>query len=169
MICVSKAAKSANTFLNSKYFCVNILSENQKSLASVFSTQREDKFDVCHWKSSEQNMPIIDESLAYFSCETRNSFDAGDHIILLGEIKEFSSVSGSPLCYFRGDYISLVHEKSLANIISQKGSTSLGVLMIDNKDQMLLIKENNSYRLPRANNPKNGSDGLISYLKRNRH
>ena len=37
--------------------------------------------------------------------------------------------------------------------------------MIDNKDQMLLIKKNNSYRLPRANNPKNGSDGLISYLR----
>ena len=166
LICVSKKAKSLDVFLHSEHFCVNVLSEEQKSTASIFATQREDKFEVSKWKNDMNQMPIIEDSLAYFTCKTKNSFDAGDHIILLGEVEDFSSIVGSPLCYFRGEYISLGHEKSLANIASKTGLTSLGVILVNKNSEMILRRINSTYCLPRADNPKNGVDGLIEYLTR---
>ena len=166
LICVSKKAKSLDIFLDSEHFCVNVLSEEQKSTASIFATQREDKFEVSKWKNDMNQMPIIEDCLAYFACKTKNSFDAGDHIILLGEVEDFSSIVGSPLCYFRGEYISLGHEKSLANIASKTGLTSLGVILVNKNSEMLLTRFNSTYCLPRADNPKNGVDGLVEYLSR---
>ena len=66
---------------------------------------------------------MISGAIAFFSCERTRSIDAGDHIILLGEIKDFSSTRENALGYCEGKYFSLELERETNDVENQKKPT----------------------------------------------
>ncbi len=152
LVCLAKTAHSAETFANAPHFAVNILAEDQKAVSGLFASRTPDKFQNCAWSPGPSDLPLIDGSLAQFTCANHQLVDAGDHLILIGRIEHFTTTEGQPLGYFRGNYFSIGIEKDLAEAAAAaKGSRLGAVLACDGG--VLLKSEGDHLRLPLAPQP----------------
>ena len=86
-------------------FCVNILSEDQEDLCRVFATSGADKFRGVGWRPAESGAPILGGALAWIDCSIESEHPAGDHLIVVGRVRELGVArEGRPLVFYRGGY-----------------------------------------------------------------
>jgi flavin reductase (DIM6/NTAB) family NADH-FMN oxidoreductase RutF len=86
-------------------FCVNILSEDQEDLCRVFAMRGTEKFRGVGWRPAESGAPIIAGTLAWLDCTVAAEHDAGDHVIVVGRVRELGVAhEGRPLVFYRGGY-----------------------------------------------------------------
>lgn len=74
---------------NSKYFCINVLSKEHIDLAKHFGfkTGRQvNKFETVAYKFAANGCPVLEDAIAYFECKLVGECEAGDHIIVIGEV-----------------------------------------------------------------------------------
>lgn len=152
LVCLAKTAHSADVFASAPHFAVNILAEDQKAVSGLFASRAPDKFDQCAWTSGPAGMPLIDGSLAQFTCSNHQLVDAGDHLILIGHVESFATSEGQPLGYFRGNYFCIGIEKDLAEAAAATIGSRLGAVLACN-DGVLLKEENGHLGLPLAPTP----------------
>ncbi|MEH6491125.1 flavin reductase family protein [Halopseudomonas sp.] len=91
-------------------FAVNILSGKQAAISNRFAKQGADKWRGVGWHASPLGNPVIDGSLFSLDCEIHAEHAAGDHLIVIGEVKTFRQQQAAdtrPLVYFKGRYCSL--------------------------------------------------------------
>ncbi|WP_251551421.1 flavin reductase family protein [Neobacillus muris] len=98
--CIDKNSSSLDAFLQADKYAVHTLSEQQKEACWAFAGKEKDRFSKVHWESSSNGLPIIKDSLGVFECKTVSKSEAGDHIILLGEVIDLSITDQSPLLYY---------------------------------------------------------------------
>ncbi|KAB2336254.1 flavin reductase family protein [Cytobacillus depressus] len=97
---IDKRASSLDKFIKAKNFAVHTLSSDQADACWAFAGKEPDRFSKVNWKTSEHGLPIIIDSLGTFECKTIQQIDAGDHVILLGEVIELNKQDKAPLLYF---------------------------------------------------------------------
>lgn len=86
-------------------FCVNVLSSEQEHVCRAFATRGGDKFAGLTHEPSALGSPIIDDALAWIDCEVYSVSDAGDHLFVLGLVRELKvGTAGSPLLFCQGGY-----------------------------------------------------------------
>ena len=119
LICIAKSALSLAVFKQATFFSVNILCETQEEVSRIFASQSEEKFDFVPWELGFKDVPVLFGSLARFVCKTDRHIEAGDHTILIGEVKDFDYRQGSPLSYFRGQYVSIKNRLKSAGKLAQ--------------------------------------------------
>jgi 3-hydroxy-9,10-secoandrosta-1,3,5(10)-triene-9,17-dione monooxygenase reductase component len=88
-------------------FAVNILSEEQVRISNQFARRGADKWDGVEWQESPLGNPIIAGSLHWLDCEIYAEHAAGDHLIVIGEVKALDlqeAAATQPLLYFKGQY-----------------------------------------------------------------
>ncbi|WP_175969219.1 flavin reductase family protein [Burkholderia sp. BCC0322] len=88
-------------------FVVNILSEGQVSISNQFARRGTDKWHGVEWQESPLGNPIIVGSLHWLDCEIHAEHAAGDHLIVIGEVKALNrqeAAAAQPLLYFKGQY-----------------------------------------------------------------
>lgn len=161
LVCLAKTAHSADTFATAPHFAVNILAEDQKAVSGLFASRVADKFAQCAWTPGPADMPLIDGSLAQFTCANHQLVDAGDHLILIGRIHHFATNEGQPLGYFRGNYFSIGIEKDLAEAAAAAKDSRLGAVLACN-DGVLMKATEGGLRLPLA--PRPSLDSLTGKL-----
>jgi flavin reductase (DIM6/NTAB) family NADH-FMN oxidoreductase RutF len=49
-------------------------------------------------------VPLLDGVLAQFVCRNVRQIDAGDHVIVIGEVEHFETFDGEPLVFHSGSY-----------------------------------------------------------------
>ena len=91
-------------FLTSKWFVVNILSEDQEEISRRFSSVCEDRFEGVEWSRGEFGVPVLGGVLAEMECAVMETFEAGDHAVLIGEVRRAGYREGWPLVYFGSGY-----------------------------------------------------------------
>ncbi len=91
-------------FLSTRNFAINILAENQQHLSRQFSVPSENRFRGVDWQSGELGVPLLDGVLAHLECAVANTFEAGDHSVLIGEVRFAAYREGRPLVYFGSSY-----------------------------------------------------------------
>ena len=148
LVCIGKFAASLEVFSNSEGFAVNILSEVQKDVAGLFATQRADKFENTVWHEGKGNMPLIDGALSWFECERNKVIDAGDHIILIGEVKDYAYSQGQPLGYVNGGFFTLEGGQSLIEAAGKHNKTNLGAVLANDERILLIEDENGAVLVP---------------------
>jgi 3-hydroxy-9,10-secoandrosta-1,3,5(10)-triene-9,17-dione monooxygenase reductase component len=100
-----KSSKSWPRIAPSGAFCVNVLTADQEDLGRVFANSGADKFRGVGWRAGETGSPILQDSLAWIDCRIVAQHDAGDHLIVIGQVVELSAAkSGKPLLFFRGGF-----------------------------------------------------------------
>jgi flavin reductase (DIM6/NTAB) family NADH-FMN oxidoreductase RutF len=105
LVCVAKAAASAEPLTNAPRFAVNVLQTEQRPASITFSTFVEDRFGQTDWETGELGAPVLMDSLSVFECARHAVHDGGDHWILVGEVRKASFEEHlDPLLYFRGRY-----------------------------------------------------------------
>lgn len=88
-------------------FAVNILSDKQVRISNQFAQRGADKWQGIEWWESPLGNPVIANSVQWLDCEIYAEHAAGDHVIVIGEVKalgpEYSAIR-QPLVYFKGQY-----------------------------------------------------------------
>jgi len=87
-------------------FCVNILGADQEDICRTFSAKAADKFEkVAFHRAPQTGSPIIDGVVAWIDCDIEVVQDAGDHVLVLGRIRELGLEEPRlPLLFFQGGY-----------------------------------------------------------------
>ncbi|AZC17709.1 flavin reductase family protein [Pseudomonas sp. CMR5c] len=91
-------------------FVVNILSGEQVSISNQFARRGTDKWRGVQWQESPLGNPIIAGSLHWLDCEIHAEHAAGDHLIVIGEVKALNlqeAAATQPLLYFKGQYCNI--------------------------------------------------------------
>jgi len=91
-------------------FAVNILSGEQVGVSNRFACKGTDKWQGVDWQVSPLGNPVIAGSLHWLDCEIHAEHVAGDHVIVVGEVKALNVQDGvetQPLLYFKGQYCNL--------------------------------------------------------------
>ncbi|WP_300087725.1 flavin reductase family protein [uncultured Nitrosomonas sp.] len=91
-------------------FAVNILSNRQAWISNQFAQRGSDKWKGIERRESPLGNPIITDSLKWLDCKIHAEHAAGDHIIVIGEVKALNpedAVARQPLLYFKGQYHNL--------------------------------------------------------------
>lgn len=91
-------------------FVVNILSGEQVKISNQFARRGTDKWHGVDWQQSPLGNPIIAGSLHWLDCQIHAEHAAGDHLIVIGEVKALSlqdTAATQPLLYFKGQYCNL--------------------------------------------------------------
>jgi flavin reductase (DIM6/NTAB) family NADH-FMN oxidoreductase RutF len=88
---------------------VNVLSEEQEALCRDFAVsgaEKSDKFSGVGWKPGPSGAPLLDGALAWVACTIDNSYEAGDHELVIGAVIETWVDRGGrrPLIFYRGGF-----------------------------------------------------------------
>ncbi len=107
LVCIGDNAHSGPAFFAASHFAVNILTAEQEGVASLFASRSEHKFNDADWHEGAHGLPLLPGALATLICAQHKLVEAGDHVILIGEVLE-TQVSDAPaLGYHRGKFISI--------------------------------------------------------------
>lgn len=106
LLCPGKTSTSWPKLRESGSFCINILAADQKPVCDVFAQSGIDKFATLAWHPGATGSPVLDGVLGYVDCDLEAEYDAGDHTVVLGRVRDFSilDAQGSPLLFFRGAF-----------------------------------------------------------------
>lgn len=105
LVCLGKSTTCIQAFLEGAHFTVNILSHEQMALSENFARRSKDKFEGVDYQIGENGCPILPGCQAVIECRHQAVYDAGDHVILIGEVERIeTSPSDEPLLHFRGAY-----------------------------------------------------------------
>ena len=85
-------------------FCVNVLGEHQEALSRVFATKDPDKFQGIGWHRAATGSPVLDRVLAWIDCRIDSVHQAGDHLLVVGQVRELGVGEGEPLLFYRAGY-----------------------------------------------------------------
>ena len=91
-------------FQDATHFVVNVLSSEQRPLSSRFAL-KSDAFEEVVYRSGTTGCPVLHGCLANLECEKFAVYDGGDHVIILGRVRQLHCApSNEPLLFFRGSY-----------------------------------------------------------------
>jgi flavin reductase (DIM6/NTAB) family NADH-FMN oxidoreductase RutF len=107
LVCIDLKNAILGHFLTSAWFAVNILAEDQEDVSRRFSSAAEKRFEGMEWSPGGSGVPLIPGALAHLECELTKTFEAGDHAVLIGEVRQASFREGNPLVYFGSSYRAL--------------------------------------------------------------
>jgi flavin reductase (DIM6/NTAB) family NADH-FMN oxidoreductase RutF len=54
---------------------------------------------------TDSGIPILPNVETYFTCKTFSKHEAGDHVILVGEVIDYQDSIAQPLTFFRGKFL----------------------------------------------------------------
>jgi len=104
-VCVGRSSDTLSRFLDARAFAVNILAAGDEELALRFaSSDREARFATGSWRNEGTGSPVLEGALGWVDCRLWQSVDAGDHVILIGEVERGDRRDGEPLLYFRSAF-----------------------------------------------------------------
>ena len=102
--CQAKKAPSLPDFEATTHFAVNVLAADQHHLSRQFATPSQDKFAGVDTLRGTAGVPLIEGTVARFSCRTLRRVEAGDHVIFLGEVERYEAEPDEPLVFHSGYY-----------------------------------------------------------------
>ena len=103
--CIDRKSLSYDVFSTTQAFTLTVLSETQTDVAKRFAQRGGATFDETI--ASEVSPPAIPNGCAWFKCKTFNRFRLGDHLMLVGNIKDSQISERTPLVFYQGIFTHL--------------------------------------------------------------
>lgn len=107
LVCVGKSALSHDAFAATDRFAVNLLHEDQVHVSNTFASKSAEKFGTVNHDVVHTGAPVLADSLTWFDCSVHQRVEAGDHIVLIGQVRAFGTSPKKPLCFCRGRYVNV--------------------------------------------------------------
>ena len=106
-IFIDRRANTLPALVASGFFAVNILAQGQEALSRRFAWQETGRFDGIGYTRGATGAVLLEETLAWLECRVVESHEAGDHVIVIGEVEDAEDRTERPLLYYRGGYAQL--------------------------------------------------------------
>lgn len=105
LVSLAKSLRSLDDLLSVDAFAINLLQCGQQEISTRFACAATNKWAGVAHGHAENGSPLLDGRLAHFECRPYARHDAGDHVILIGEVTRFESeLEADPLVFYRGAY-----------------------------------------------------------------
>jgi len=108
LVCIAKTSNTLPAVQRTAGFTANILAAGREELARRMATKLSDKFEGIAWRRSEtgDGGPVLaDDAAAYAVCTLRDTIEAGDHWVLIGNVVEGGhDPSVTPMVFSRRAY-----------------------------------------------------------------
>lgn len=143
-VCPGRFLSTFPVFAACDRFAVSILAEGQEGISNTFASYKGDRFARTPWTPDAQGIPLIDGAVAQFSCTTHARVEAGDHIILIGEVTALRQSDRPGLGYLGGQYFSLGLEREARD----PARTNICGAIVEREGTVLLEPTPKGYALP---------------------
>ncbi|UCH39568.1 MAG: flavin reductase family protein [Gammaproteobacteria bacterium] len=167
LVSIARSAYGCEIFTRSRGFAVNILAQNQRELSNRFARAGADKFVDQNWRQAVTGSPILENVVAWFDCSHFQQVDAGDHVILIGQVEQYSYNTHAPLGFCRGAYVSFGLTPPMLQMVSSPGRLRVGAI-IESNGRILLERNPDSGQLLPPNSDNVGDadtpDSLLGKL-----
>ena len=101
---LDKKSFSMQAFQRSGHFIINVLSAGQVDISNRFARAGEDKFAGLEVKRGIDGIAMLPGCTAHFQCAIEYEYEGGDHVILVGRVKDFEVSSRPGLIFQQGRY-----------------------------------------------------------------
>ena len=117
LVCLDAASRTVRRIEHAGVFGISVLSAGQRDIARWFANPERPAgramFDGVPLGSGVTGCPVLAGAAASFECWQRQSYRAGDHLIVLGEVVALAHRPElDPLVFHAGTYKSLEHTAS---------------------------------------------------------
>jgi flavin reductase (DIM6/NTAB) family NADH-FMN oxidoreductase RutF len=106
--CVAHTSSTWPKLRAAGQICVNVLAREQRGVCQQLATKGNEKFRGLAWAPSPTGAPMLADALAWIDCEITSEYQAGDHVIVVCQVKHLSHHTHPhrrlPLLFFRGGY-----------------------------------------------------------------
>jgi len=109
LVCVAKSGRAIERLMANRVFAVNILAGDQTAMSQYFASRDRARdvsmlADIAH-RVGASGAVILDGVVGYVDCRLVVAHDAGDHVILVGEVLDLGkSEAERPLLFYQGKY-----------------------------------------------------------------
>tara|TARA_R110001599_G_scaffold353866_1_gene600943 strand:- start:65790 stop:66266 length:477 start_codon:yes stop_codon:yes gene_type:complete len=88
-----------------EHFAINVLASEHHGHSNQYAKKGDHLLDPAHFSIGEFGSPIVAEALVTFECELHATYEAGDHLIIVGRVKHvYAREEGEPLLFYSGNY-----------------------------------------------------------------
>ncbi len=108
LVCLATSARSYPVFARTHSFAISILQSTHVEFAQRFASKIPDRFAPGGFNYTPRGFIVLDEALAFVECSVHSRHEAGDHVIMVGEVDQVSLADqGKPVVYFDRGFRSL--------------------------------------------------------------
>ncbi|MCW2900506.1 MAG: putative oxidoreductase [Streptosporangiaceae bacterium] len=107
LVCLTTGARTTDAVVRAGRFAVNILSARQEAIALRFARRGADHFEGLEPAYGEHDVPVVPDALAHLECTVERQFEAGDHLVVFGEVQRVCDREGEPLAFLGGRFADL--------------------------------------------------------------
>lgn len=115
LVSATRDSSAGEMLGDAERFAVNLLHASQRAVAEGFAMPHEERSG--RWSAVERDddrwgVPLLRGALGGFSATVRQRVDAGDHVLVLGDVTAVHlGADGPPLLYVNRDYAGLSTER----------------------------------------------------------
>lgn len=100
---VDRTARRFSYFEAADHYAIHVLAAEQQDLCTRVSRDAYALSTHAH-KLNADGVPLIDHCLARFECRKVAAHDAGDHVIIIGQVQRTEMRDGAPLTFYAGQF-----------------------------------------------------------------
>jgi 3-hydroxy-9,10-secoandrosta-1,3,5(10)-triene-9,17-dione monooxygenase reductase component len=127
---LARRSGSLPVFDNASHWAVHVLAHDQSDLSAHFARPSDDKFAGVQYERGDEGTPLLNQCAARFLCRAVHRYDGGDHIIMVGEVLQFTQSETPPLVYHDSGYaIATSTDERTLSAPDSAAATSLGFLL----------------------------------------
>jgi 3-hydroxy-9,10-secoandrosta-1,3,5(10)-triene-9,17-dione monooxygenase reductase component len=105
LFCPGRLSRSWPVIERAGWFCVNVLTQAQREISTIFGRSGVDKFASVSWTPAPSGAPVLDGVLTWIDCSVEMVHDAGDHFVVIGRVAALGEHRDErPLLFYRGGY-----------------------------------------------------------------
>lgn len=106
LIILEKTTQTCKKVLETRLFCVNLLSEKQSYVSDLFAySPHDERFEKVKHHVENSGLPVLDGVIGTLFCEVYHHFEASTHSVIIGLVKNVQLLSEEkPLIYLQRQY-----------------------------------------------------------------
>lgn len=111
LVSVQRSSLASATLSECRGFAVNLLSAGQHALSNTFArpqAHRKDAWDTIPYQTGPAGVPLLLGTAGAFSARVREVIEAGDHLLVLGDVQEVH--------LFEGGHTLLYHDRKYGRV-----------------------------------------------------
>lgn len=97
-----------DVFAGARHYAINVLSSEHLEHSTRYARKGDHLLDPVHYRQGKYGAPVVRDALVSFECDLEASHPSGDHLIIVGRVRNMlSRPTGKPLLFFSGAYCEL--------------------------------------------------------------
>lgn len=100
LVVVNRSSRTHPHIDVKRAFTVNLLAEDQQSIAELFASKTPNQFAAVPHETREDSCPVITGAAAYLHCRVEQQIEFDTHTIFIGEVIDGGVAADKPLVYY---------------------------------------------------------------------